>query len=356
MALSGITGFLLLIAFKAGFVRHDHHEVVAMAILASIAIIQFHVVTQRTIPSIAAVLSLVLFGACMQLHDRNPSFEDRLGQTIRLGGVIDLGKFLGSRVHVERQYENDMKPIAEKQPFNLSDRTVDLYPWGGIDAMYANKLNVRHRPVFESYSAITDTLAKKNRDFLLTKSAPDQLLFAVRSLDQRFPSMDDGLSWPEILSHYDIEGEQSGYMLMSRRETPVPYRFIELQETGLQPETMVPLPEANALWCQIELPLKTRGRILKQFYKPAVLILAVQMADGSTHAFRFLPNVASAGFLISPVIPNNEAFAVFRNRPDDPRLPSLRPRAIAITGEAGFAHHYDFQQAKVRFSRLEFGE
>jgi hypothetical protein len=355
-ALSGTTAFLLLIAFKAGFVRHDHHEVVSMALLVSIATLLVYVLRQRVVASLAVAAALVLFGLCVGLHEKNPSFESRMAQAVRFRGVMDFFGFLSGKVNPARHYASDMEPIARRQPFDLPSGTVDLYPWGGIDAMYANKLEVRHRPVFESYTACTSRLARINRDFLTSDSAPDQLLFAVRALDQRFPAMDDGLSWPEILTRYDIHGEQHGYLLMRRRETPREYRLSAIGEARPQADTLVVLPQADAVWVQLELPLTFKGRLMKQLYKPAVLILAVQLADGGTHAFRLIPGVASAGFLISPVIPNNAAFAVFRSQPGDSRLSQLRPRAVAISGEAGFTEHYDFQRAKLRFFRLEFGD
>jgi hypothetical protein len=354
IAFSGTMAFLLLIAFKGGFVRHDHHEVVSMALLVSIATLLFYVVRQRMVASVAVAAALVLFGFCVGLHEKNPSFESRLGKTVRFRGVADFFVFMSGKVNPTRHYADDMEPIARNQPFEMLSGTVDLYPWGGIDVMYANKLEVKHRPVFESYTAYTSQLARINRDFLRTASAPDQLLFAIRSLDQRFPAMDDGLSWPEILTRYDILNEQHGYLLMQRRENPREYRMTAIGETRLQPDTLVALPEADALWAELDLPLTSKGRLLKQLYKPKILILVIQLADGNTHTFRLIPDVASAGFLISPVIPNNAAFAVFQNQAGDSRLSQLRPRAIAISGEAGFAGHYDFGKSKLRFFRMEF--
>jgi hypothetical protein len=249
-----------------------------------------------------------------------------------------------------------MAKIRATQRLELSNETVDLYPWGGIDAMYASELNVAHRPVFEGYGAYTPRLARLNESFLTGKSAPDKLLFAVRSIDQRFPSMEDGLSWPEILTRYDTIGAQRGYLVMKRRESPKTYEIAPLSEIQLSPETMVELPSVDALWVKIDLPLSTTGRLIQQIYKPAILALVVQLSDGTTHAFRLIPGVASAGFLVSPVIVNTEAFALFQHKPDDTRLDQLRPIAFAISGEAGFREHYDFGKAKLSFSRLNFGK
>jgi len=167
--------------------------------------------------------------------------------------------------------------------------------------------------------------------------------------------MEDGLSWPEIITRYDISGEQQGYLLMERRDSPATYKLSQLSETQIQPEIAIALPGGDALWVQIDLPLTMRGKLMQQLYKPAIISLVLRFSDGGTHAFRLIPKVASAGFLISPVIPNNAAFAVFRNKPSDLRLSPLRPVAIAISGETGFREDYSFREAKLRFYRLEFG-
>jgi hypothetical protein len=350
---SGTMTFLLFVAFKAGVVRHDHHEVVSMAFLVAIAILLFYVIHQRALASVAVAWALVLFGLSLSLHENNRAFQPRMKQTVQLQGISDFFSLLSGKLNPAKHYANDMKPIAANLPFVLPEGTVDLYPWGGIDAMYANKLVVRHRPVFESYSAYTKTLAQMNQIFLKSTSAPDQLLFTVRSIDHRFPASDDGLSWPEIITRYDILNEQHGYLLMQHRKSPRGYRLTEIGEVCPQPGVPVTIPEAGAVWAQLDLPLQPSGKLLKLLYKPAVLILSVQFTDGGTHSFRLIPGAASAGFLISPVITNNASFAVFQRHPGDPRLSQILARNIAISGESGFADHYNFSKAKLRFFHLE---
>jgi hypothetical protein len=258
----GTLGFILFISFKAGFVRHDHHEVVALAVLVSIALLVVGVSQGRVMTSLASLIlvaSMILYGLSIRLHLRNPSFEPRLKQTFQLAGIADFARFVTGGVSPENCYERDMRQMAGKQRFELPGGTVDLYPWGGIDVMYANNLQVRHRPVFESYNAWTAPLARLNRDFLTGSSAPDQLLFAVRSIDQRFPAMEDGLSWPEIITRYDVFGEQQGYLLMKRRDSPTAYKLSQLIETQIQPETAIALPAGDAVWVQIDLPLTIKG-------------------------------------------------------------------------------------------------
>jgi len=187
---SGVLAFLLFITFKAGFVRHDHHEVVAFAVLVAVGVLVVSMsrgLILTSLTSLALAASLILYGSSVRLHLRNPSFEPRFGQVFRLGGVSDFARFLSGGVSPAASYDFSMKQVVGAQDLELPIGTVDLYPWGGIDKMYANNLKVRHRPVFESYTAFTPRLARINADFLAGETAPDHLLFAVRAIDQRSP-------------------------------------------------------------------------------------------------------------------------------------------------------------------------
>lgn len=356
IALLGSLALILLIGFKAGYVRHDHHEVVSSALLVSIGILLFYILSNRVLISIASAAALILYGLSTNLHEENPSFESRFAKTYQLRGMWDFFRFITGKVDPDQCYAADMESIAKNHPFNLPSGTIDLYPWGGIDIMHAKHLQVTQRPVFESYTAYTSHLARINRNFLTSVSAPDQLLFAVRSLDQRFPAMDDGLSWPVILTHYEVQSKQGEYLLMRRRNFPSNHVLSAIEELDLQADTLVALPEARAVWMEIDLPLTTKGKLLKQLYKPAILIMVARFEDGTTHAYRLIPNVAAAGFLISPVISNSTSFEVLHANLGDARLSQLRPQAIAITGTEDFKTHYDFQRAKIRFSSLELSD
>ncbi len=349
--------FLFFVTFKAGFVRHDHHEVVAFAVLAGISILSFLVSSARLLSYFSAILITVCLAFCsvvFRLHMANPSFEPRLGKTIGFGGVADFSRFMMGRIDPRLVYEDDMRQIAGGKRLELPKGTLDVYPWGGIDLMYASGHEIGHRPVFESYTAYTSRLAGINRAFIAGVSAPDNLLFAVRAIDQRFPAMEDGLSWPEIITRYDITGVYSDYLVMQRSVNPRSYKIDQISAERLEPETAIAVPRNEAVWVRVNLPLSSQGKLLQQIYKPRVVALVVRLANGETYNFRLIPGTASAGFLISPVIANIEVFAAFKNDPKDPRLDALRPVAIGISGEPGFRGHYDFSNSTIEFSALKF--
>ena len=357
--LAGVIAYLLFIAFKAGFVRNDYHEVVSMATLLAVSVLAFCLQKREQTPRSLALAMLgasgALFGIIFLIHHNNPSFQHRLAQSTQLDGVVALARFITGDIDAEKICRDDMAAIARSQPLSVPAGTIDIYPWEGSGLIYAHNLQLRHRPIFESYSAYTPHLTTLNQRFLTGTTAPAQLLFAVRSLDQRLPAMDDGLSWPDIIARYELQGQQAGYLWMTRRQHPKNVRLTPAGEAVLQPNNAVTLPEDSLVWMQIDIPLTPFGRLLKVFYKTPTLVLIVQPTAGKVQAFRHVPGVGPTGFLISPLILNTAAFAALHARPDDPRLAALRTSAIALAGESGFTLCYDFSRSRVRFSTLDFG-
>lgn len=270
----------------------------------------------------------------------------------RLQGMGDMLRFVTGGVDPQSLYREDLRPIAQRQPLPSLPGTVDLYPWGGVDAVFANGLEYCPRPVFESYSAYTAGLARLNRDYLESEQAPDHLLFAVRQLDGRFPAMDDGLSWPAIFEHYQLAGQHGGYLLLHKRTDRRP---LVLESLGRQPVAAgksLPLPDNGPVWMELELPRTARGKLASQVYRPAILGLRAELSNGRSMVFRIVPEVARAGVLISPILLENGAFAAFLQNPEDARLHPLCPRSLTVVGAPGFEADYDFDRAQVRWFRI----
>ena len=107
--------------------------------------------------------------------------------------------------------------------------TVDLYP-NELANIFANDLPYNPRPIPQSFSAYTAKLAQINAAHLRTKDAADSILFDINPIDKRLSSMEDGLSWPEILTRYDIKNFEKRYLLLEKRAEPRSYQ-LQPQET-----------------------------------------------------------------------------------------------------------------------------
>ena len=130
--------------------------------------------------------------------------------------------------------------------------TVDLYPTDAA-ILVAHDVAYRPRPVFQSYVACSATLAAMNADYLRSPRAPDNILFDIQPLSWwsvwhdrgRFPTLDDGLSWPELLTRYDIaaaspQGGKCSYLWLKRCREPRQYALVPLQQRTIAFEETLP--------------------------------------------------------------------------------------------------------------------
>ena len=176
--------------------------------------------------------------------------------------------------------------------------------------MAGDGLSYKPRPVFQSYSVYSASLIELNRAFLRSGSAADTLLFDVKSLDYRFPPMQEGTTWLDIVSLYDPTDIQGEFLVLSRREAP---RAVDLVPAGTHQVNFgdaVPLPQdTHLVWAAIAVEKTLAGRIANFLYKSPILEFIITLADGTERWYHFVPNEARSGFLLAPIIDNGLKFA-----------------------------------------------
>jgi hypothetical protein len=176
--------------------------------------------------------------------------------------------------------------------------------------LIAHDLQFDPRPVIQSYSAFTPELAELNAAHLRGPHAPDNILFDVNSVNNNFPSLEDGRSWPELLTRYDITDLTGQFVILKRSSHPRKHRLTPLADVPVQLGVPVTIATNDApLWAELEISPTLFGAVVATLYKPPVLNLSVSLEDGRQLLFRVVPGMARSGFLLSPLIPDNESFA-----------------------------------------------
>jgi hypothetical protein len=107
--------------------------------------------------------------------------------------------------------------IADKASLPVLTGNVDFYEYDQ-SILLASDNRWNPRPVIQSYSAYTPTLARLNEQHLRSQDAPDWIVFDLQSIDNRFPSLDDGVSWPALLDNYTLDSFD-GHFVFLRRNT-----------------------------------------------------------------------------------------------------------------------------------------
>jgi hypothetical protein len=186
---------------------------------------------------------------------------------------------------------------------------VDVYPWNQA-VLFAQGLPYDPRPIIQSYSVYTPELAELNAAHLRNARAPDNVLFDIDPTDMHFPSLEDGRSWPELLTRYDIKGMTNTTLILKRSTTPRSYQLTPLKERSVHFDESLTLPAASdaPIWVEMEIKKSLLGAVASTLYKPPALMLKVSLSGGQKFYYHLIPGMARSGFLLSPLIQDTKAF------------------------------------------------
>lgn len=304
--------------FKAGFIRHDSHEIEAtggLAILSALLAIALWNRQRRQLQCLIAAVVLLNFGL--------------LWRTYALFGADGLPMQLCGSVLKLILPPIPMKDLP-KTDLPQVHGSVDIYPWGQ-DVLLAAGLDYHPRPVFQSYLAESPFLAELNAQHLRGPDAPDAILFRPETIDEQFPALADATSWPELLSRYDLADASKSWLLYRRAESARLLTIIRGPAITGKLGQPINLPIADTLiWARIDLRLTRFGKINHVLYKSPKLTLLVRTADGQEKAFRFIPTIAREGFLLSPAVTEPMTFALLQSSTWQKELAGLKVKSITI--------------------------
>jgi hypothetical protein len=211
--------------------------------------------------------------------------------------------------------------IRQRYPLPPVAGSFDVYPTS-IAILAAQGVPYRPRPVIQSYQANTPRLAQLNAEHLRSERAADWILWNIDPIDGRFPACDDGPSWPEILTRYEIRHvlppvRKDVFLLLERSPAPRGYELLPLPTQSMEMGVPLALPDLvdGPLWTQIEIHPTAAGRLLAAAFKAPTVKMDIVHGNGQRARYRFIPGMAEAGFLISPVLPNTAWFGWLASTP-----------------------------------------
>ena len=329
---------VVFLSFKSGFVRHDGHETLAFfgifiaALL--VVIIYFAFLKLRLVTLIPILLSVSVctffYGQYMQesfYKNRNYAllsaqhafytkpiesfnFVKRAGAA-RAAPEPFLVSLLGEAYDLEKKYTGLSEKV--RLPDYLQDKTVDIFPWDQA-VIIAKHLNFRPRPVIQSYSVYTNSLVRRNIDYYLSTDAPEYVVFSVKTIDDRYPSIDDGALWPIIWRRYEAVDLVDGFLILKRRldENIVKNNWGEVESYNLDLGKALDINSNNndLLWLKGEVSKNWWGKIVGILFKVPIFRVVINFDDGSSQTHRILASTFESGFLLSPYVSTASEFAL----------------------------------------------
>jgi hypothetical protein len=323
--LAGLLGVLFL-TWKVGFTRHDRHGTVAAFSAAAIGLVFFPVIWRRMGTRAgralaAGALLLGLFSAGLSTWIRADEMAPYvLGVPRRVGSNFAAAlEVISGRSSAPRDYRAVLAQIRDDDPLPAAKGTVDVYPCNQAVAI-AHRMDYDPRPVFQSYSAYLPELAELNLGHLQGADAPDTIFFLVRTIDSRFPSLDDGVSWPEILTRYDLCARAGRFLVFRRAALPREYSMKPAGALKARFGEWIDLPgrPQDPVWVQVDLEPTALNRALMFLFRAPWPMMTVRTADGIEVAYRIAAPMARGGFLLSPVVASTDAFAAFAAKDSGP--------------------------------------
>jgi len=308
VSVGSLLGVCFLV-FKAAFVRHDlQHEMIARLGAPTLVLIYLPVLWhgfQKKLLKFALLSSLAI--GVLGIGFWGPNIWEYSGSMLARTRNQFIGAYaaLTGKGNLEERYLKQQRAIAARFPFTPTQGSVDLYSYEQAYVV-GPPWNYAPRPVFQSYSAFTPALAEMNARHLRGASAPDTVFFSVQAIDARYPSLEDSLSWPELLSRYDICERIGPHLRLKRSETPRSTILEPLtrMKARLGEEIRIEESDTGPVWAEVEIHPTLFRRLASLFYKAPLPTITVN----GLGCFRILPSLAGAGFLLSPFIPDTMSF------------------------------------------------
>ncbi len=329
--------WVLLVLFKAGFVRQDGHTLIAWdgAALAAavVASARFGPVRPRLmalvcVAAVAATASVGLSLAGPLAGVASPGAVAAatgwrtfvLGPAAQFAAAVDLARDPSAFANARRADKAETwRDLAASAPLPAFSGGVDVIP-SQQSRVIAAGLDYRPRPSFQEYSTYTPALLAANRAFLAGPNAPRWILFgpenrfAAMGLDHRYPNLTEGALWLDLLRLYRPERHIGELLALRRRDVPAPLVLGEPRRSDVGFGDMVPVesvsdgPSPRAVFATVDVRPTLLGRLAAFLYRPPPLAVTVRFADGQERPYQFLSGIGISGFVLSPLVDNATEF------------------------------------------------
>jgi hypothetical protein len=355
--------FIVFAAFKAGYVRHDGHEVAATNLLLLAALLWLPAAWclvwkggRWIVPAVVLPLIFATLLASLSLtrYARTGLFSV-LAQQLSGQSLFAPAKILRDRQQPLRSYKSYADNLRKAFPNLEIHGSTDVYPLS--QAVLGPGVTCQPRPIFQSYCVYTPKLAELNAAHLRSDRAADHILFDLWTIDGRFAAQEDSLSWPELLTRYDITDATEKVILMDKSVTSRQYELTRIGETLARFDEKFAIPSMSdgPIWVRIDIRRSLYGHIAAMLYRPTRVTLGLFTRSGKPHSGRLITATARSGFLLSPVVENRHSFFALASADWQHELADLEVTSAQIGAEVGKGVASGYQSpVRVSFYRLDF--
>ncbi|MBI2215257.1 MAG: glycosyltransferase [Acidobacteria bacterium] len=330
---------LLFILFRLGFVRADHfHIAPACGTLLIVQLLHAAIVLRagesRLRRGATILLALPIIAAlwlCSHFVEGDLTTQLRTTLAKAAHGARLLLKWEEQEAVLRANERIALEKLpGGGVPIVRAGSSADAYP-SVSGQVLAEGVRYSPRPVLMSYAAYSPSLARLNASRFAT-APPDEIVFDIAPVDRRYPSLEDGASWPWLLACYDVERHVSRALLLRHSGACVAPALTPLAtiEGRLGEPTRLDISGDAPIFARVDIELTAAGRMLRTLYKPPELEIEVLLADGTTKTRRLVRPMAASEFLLSPYVEKAEQFAALFPGGDEASIAERAVRSITV--------------------------
>jgi hypothetical protein len=323
----------LYLGWKNGLIRHDDHPFIffGMAMFVALMLTRLLGPTASGLTGLllGSLLACTVAGTLLTADRLKPNYfqwnlveQTHRNLTAALSPWAKKRELEAERARMEEKWRLD-GVRAEVGGASLDE----LSSAQGV--VLLNGFNWRPRPVFQSYTAYTPALLRLNADFFRSDAAPDYLLIALSTVDDRLGATEDSLALLEILRRYEPVLAEKEFVLFRRvppgEETAPPRPEVVCRRTVHFGEdvSLADVP-GEYQFLSLHISPSARGRLWGVLFKRDRLYLELRTASGATLRRRLVPAMAGEGFLINPLVDNTADFVRLYGTTGSDRVVSFR--------------------------------
>jgi hypothetical protein len=357
LALAAAVASVLFLSFKAGFVRQDSHALIGAGALAMVGLVlAIGVPDRRSLVGLAICLTAWV----MITRDHTKvNFWTLRNQVI--SHLLTQEEGAGERIEdsgrLRNEFEESLATIRTAHPLPPLKGKTDVYSFGQ-SILLANGFDWAPRSVLQSYSAYTPSLLKADAAHLAGSTAPENILFTVQPIDGRLAALEDGLSWPGLLTRYAPSDSMDGAAILKRRSRPTtdqPVISPPIVSGAYRLGEEISIPVTNEpLWARIAVRPTLLGKIAALVWKLPELQIELRLVDGTMHEFRYIAGMGKTGFVVSPLIQDTSEFLALESPNRRSYLAEMKVQSLSISvAKTAFGHGYWEKALSVQVSKMD---
>ncbi|MFM6339591.1 MAG: hypothetical protein ACKPFJ_02265 [Dolichospermum sp.] len=346
--------FVLFLSFKHGFVRQDIHVVVFAITVPLITSLLILKISKFHYQKISYYLFVYILIASLLISFPSINFNKvytmpRLMPKYIVNSVIKLvGKMPNKSILDHLSYESEINInkfnigklqsiINEKALSNLAElqlpdhvknlvnnKTIDIIPWE-ISLVPANQLNWKPRPIFQSYSAYTNTLDNFNFESM-SKSPRDYIFYNFTSIDGRHPFFDEPKTFAYVFCNYkpstDIPDfiktpKLSNIVLLEKQKVSrcLPDALGEISSIPWNSPHSIEVSNGGIIRANVKFQYSFVGKLYKTLFRSPPVMMKIDYVDNSQKTYRIIPENSENGVIVSHLPKDdNEALSFFRGQ------------------------------------------